>query len=123
MKSYENAFDLPLLQDRIQSLKLDGFVVYATMDCDEETGDKTYKSLVIPISDHQHILHKINSSRSFGSERLDTLPDELVTSDPRFVVSDREYHAITVSEERALFALDGFIDPDEISGGACGWLD
>jgi hypothetical protein len=98
-------------------------VVYAKVKYDEATKAKTYEALVVPADDHQQLLHEVNSGSRFGPERFDLLPEEIVTSDPRFVVSDRAYVALTVSEERAVFAIDGFTDPDEISGGACGWLD
>jgi hypothetical protein len=93
------------------------------MKFDKVTKAKTYEALVVPADDHQQLLHEINSSGLFGPERLVFLPEEIVTTDPRFVVSDKTYTALTKSEERALFAMDGFKDPDEISGDVCGWLD
>jgi hypothetical protein len=124
MSSHENAFDIPLLQDRIKSLGLDGFIVYTTVEYGEEPGDKTYGALVIPADDHQQLLHEINSGRrAFGKERFDYLPDEFVTSDNRFALSDSAYTALSVSEERALFVMDGFEDPDEFSGAVSGKLN
>jgi hypothetical protein len=124
MSSYENAFDIPLLQDRIKSLGLDGFIVYTTVEYGEATGDKTYGALVVPADDHQQLLHELNIGRRFsGTEKYDYLPDEFVTSDPRFALSNSAYTDLTVSEERAVYALDGFEDPDEFSSSVSGRLN
>jgi hypothetical protein len=122
MKTPENAFSLALLQQRIHSLKLDGFIVYTTVDFPLK-GEASYGALVLPASDHASILQFVNDLHgdqpSMGP--LEYLSDDIIREDRRYVEADSAYAALTNSEELCGKLLDGAAPDDYINLDNSAW--
>ncbi|HXR49598.1 MAG TPA: hypothetical protein VN778_01050 [Verrucomicrobiae bacterium] len=121
MKTLENAFSLDLLKQRIHSLKLDGFVVYTTVDFPLK-GEATYGALVMSVDDHASILQFVNElhdDQSLGPHEY--LSDDIIREDRRYVETDSAYAALTNSEELCSKLLDNALPDEYISLDNTSW--